>query len=116
MRVDRDHLFRDGKDIWRHETARSSIDDFVGSAVIGLSEAPHQLGFSRTPTNPPAVCAQCTDNCAHDHRCKEDGLTNAEADRRREIFGPNKLESKETSAILQFLSCVLLASPLPCLP
>ncbi|GAA5957364.1 hypothetical protein JCM8115_006969 [Rhodotorula mucilaginosa] len=37
-------------------------------------------------------------------QCKEDGLTNAEADRRREIFGPNKLESKETSAILQFLS------------
>ncbi|BGP58651.1 hypothetical protein JCM8202_006372 [Rhodotorula sphaerocarpa] len=37
-------------------------------------------------------------------QCKEEGLTNAEAERRRGIFGPNKLESKETSAILQFLS------------
>ncbi|KAI5479058.1 hypothetical protein MNV49_004340 [Pseudohyphozyma bogoriensis] len=37
-------------------------------------------------------------------QCKEEGLTDAEATRRREIFGPNKLEHKETSAFLQFLS------------
>ncbi|GAA5982060.1 hypothetical protein JCM11641_004312 [Rhodosporidiobolus odoratus] len=37
-------------------------------------------------------------------QCKEDGLTNAEAERRVGIFGPNKLEHKETSAFLQFLS------------
>ncbi|GAA6055647.1 hypothetical protein JCM3770_003393 [Rhodotorula araucariae] len=37
-------------------------------------------------------------------QCKEEGLTNAEADRRRGIFGANKLEHKETSAFLQFLS------------
>ncbi|KPV72813.1 uncharacterized protein RHOBADRAFT_46404 [Rhodotorula graminis WP1] len=37
-------------------------------------------------------------------QCKEEGLTNAEAERRREIFGPNKLEHKETSKLLQFLS------------
>ncbi|KAJ8291311.1 ATPase 4, plasma membrane-type [Rhodotorula toruloides] len=37
-------------------------------------------------------------------QCKEDGLTNAEAERRRGIFGPNKLEHKETSVLLQFLS------------
>ncbi|GAA5856638.1 hypothetical protein JCM9279_006015 [Rhodotorula babjevae] len=37
-------------------------------------------------------------------QCKEEGLTNAEADRRRGIFGPNKLEHKETSKLLQFLS------------
>ncbi|KAM0787145.1 hypothetical protein ACM66B_006396 [Microbotryomycetes sp. NB124-2] len=37
-------------------------------------------------------------------QCKEEGLTDDEAARRREIFGANKLEHKETSAILQFLS------------
>ncbi|KDE03166.1 Plasma membrane (H+) ATPase [Microbotryum lychnidis-dioicae p1A1 Lamole] len=37
-------------------------------------------------------------------QCKEEGLTEEEATRRREIFGPNKLEHKETSAFLQFLS------------
>lgn len=73
--------------------------------------------FAHSQNIPLAVHAQGTDDHAHDHRCKEDGLTNAEADRRREIFGPNKLESKETSAILQFLSCVLLlAFLMPCAP
>ncbi|CEQ40797.1 SPOSA6832_02445 [Sporobolomyces salmonicolor] len=37
-------------------------------------------------------------------QCKEEGLTNAEAERRTAIFGPNRLEHKETSAFLQFLS------------
>jgi H+-transporting ATPase len=37
-------------------------------------------------------------------QCKEEGLTAAEATRRTEVFGPNKLEHKETSAFLQFLS------------
>ncbi|KAH9806696.1 hypothetical protein DFH28DRAFT_1168688 [Melampsora americana] len=36
-------------------------------------------------------------------QCNEEGLTNEEALRRIEIFGPNKLESKETNAFLQFL-------------
>lgn len=47
-----------------------------------------------SPSDPPPVVC----------RCKEEGLTNAEATRRVEIFGPNKLEHKETSAFLQFLS------------
>ena len=36
-------------------------------------------------------------------RCKEEGLNTEEVARRLEIFGPNKLESHETSAFLQFL-------------
>lgn len=37
-------------------------------------------------------------------QCDENGLTDEEATRRLEIFGPNKLESEEQNAILQFLS------------
>ncbi|GAB00025.1 uncharacterized protein L969DRAFT_96638 [Mixia osmundae IAM 14324] len=37
-------------------------------------------------------------------QAKEEGLTDAEAERRVGIFGPNKLEHKEQSALLQFLS------------
>ncbi|TFY74578.1 hypothetical protein EWM64_g9434 [Hericium alpestre] len=37
-------------------------------------------------------------------QCDEGGLTAAEAERRLEIFGPNKLESEEQNAFLQFLS------------
>jgi H+-transporting ATPase len=37
-------------------------------------------------------------------QCDDAGLTLAEAQRRIEIFGPNKLESEEQNAILQFLS------------
>ncbi|KAH8918106.1 plasma-membrane proton-e [Atractiella rhizophila] len=37
-------------------------------------------------------------------QCDEKGLTDEEAKRRTEIFGPNKLESKEQNAFLQFLS------------
>ncbi|KNZ45000.1 plasma-membrane proton-efflux P-type ATPase [Puccinia sorghi] len=36
-------------------------------------------------------------------QCTEEGLTEAEAERRLEIFGPNKLESKEINPFLQFL-------------
>lgn len=36
-------------------------------------------------------------------RTREDGLTDAEVTERLGIFGHNKLEAKETSAILQFL-------------
>ncbi|KAG0145691.1 hypothetical protein CROQUDRAFT_45420 [Cronartium quercuum f. sp. fusiforme G11] len=36
-------------------------------------------------------------------QCNEEGLTSAEALRRIEIFGPNKLETKEVNAFLQFL-------------
>ncbi|CAE6405720.1 unnamed protein product, partial [Rhizoctonia solani] len=36
-------------------------------------------------------------------QCTEEGLTEAEAARRLELFGPNKLESKEQNAFLQFL-------------
>ncbi|CAE6420237.1 unnamed protein product [Rhizoctonia solani] len=36
-------------------------------------------------------------------QCTEEGLTEAEAHRRLELFGPNKLESKEENAFLQFL-------------
>lgn len=36
-------------------------------------------------------------------QCNEEGLTSEEALRRVEIFGPNKLETKETNAFLQFL-------------
>lgn len=36
-------------------------------------------------------------------QCTEEGLTDAEAQRRAEIFGPNKLESHEVNAFLQFL-------------
>ncbi|KAJ2915499.1 hypothetical protein MD484_g4903, partial [Candolleomyces efflorescens] len=37
-------------------------------------------------------------------QCDENGLSHAEADRRIEIFGPNKLEEKKQNPILQFLS------------
>lgn len=37
-------------------------------------------------------------------QCTEQGLDAAEAERRLELFGPNKLESEEQNAILQFLS------------
>ncbi|KAM0754842.1 plasma membrane ATPase [Meredithblackwellia eburnea MCA 4105] len=37
-------------------------------------------------------------------QCKEEGLTSDEVRRRLDIFGPNKLEHKEVSALLQFLS------------
>jgi len=37
-------------------------------------------------------------------QCDEAGLSLEEAQRRLELFGPNKLESEEQSAILQFLS------------
>ncbi|GAW03491.1 plasma-membrane proton-e [Lentinula edodes] len=37
-------------------------------------------------------------------QCDENGLTKEEATRRLEIFGPNKLESEEQNAFLQFLS------------
>jgi H+-transporting ATPase len=37
-------------------------------------------------------------------QCDENGLTNDEATRRLDIFGPNKLESEEQNAFLQFLS------------
>jgi H+-transporting ATPase len=36
--------------------------------------------------------------------CTEEGLTDEEAERRLGIFGPNKLESEEQNAFLQFLS------------
>ncbi|CAE6452779.1 unnamed protein product, partial [Rhizoctonia solani] len=36
-------------------------------------------------------------------QCTEEGLTGAETHRRLELFGPNKLESKEQNAFLQFL-------------
>lgn len=43
-------------------------------------------------------------------QCDDAGLTEAEAARRMEIFGPNKLESKEQNPILQVsISC--LCSP-----
>lgn len=34
-------------------------------------------------------------------QCTEEGLTEAEAQRRLELFGPNKLESKEQNPFLQ---------------
>jgi H+-transporting ATPase len=37
-------------------------------------------------------------------QCDDQGLTAAEATRRLELFGPNKLEAEETNAFLQFLS------------
>lgn len=37
-------------------------------------------------------------------QCTEEGLTDEEAKRRFEIFGPNKLESEEQNPFLQFLS------------
>ncbi|KAI0760789.1 plasma-membrane proton-e [Fomes fomentarius] len=37
-------------------------------------------------------------------QCDEKGLTDEEANRRLELFGPNKLESEEQNAFLQFLS------------
>ncbi|KAI0687491.1 plasma membrane H+-transporting ATPase [Earliella scabrosa] len=37
-------------------------------------------------------------------QCDENGLTDEEANRRLELFGPNKLESEEQNAFLQFLS------------
>ncbi|KAI0628694.1 plasma membrane H+-transporting ATPase [Trametes polyzona] len=37
-------------------------------------------------------------------QCDENGLTDEEANRRLELFGPNKLESEEQNPILQFLS------------
>ncbi|KAI6116395.1 hypothetical protein F5141DRAFT_662917 [Pisolithus sp. B1] len=37
-------------------------------------------------------------------QCDENGLTTDEANRRLEIFGPNKLEQEEQNAFLQFLS------------
>ncbi|KAF5356792.1 hypothetical protein D9756_006760 [Leucocoprinus leucothites] len=37
-------------------------------------------------------------------QCDENGLTKDEAARRLELFGPNKLESEEQNAFLQFLS------------
>ncbi|GAA98439.1 uncharacterized protein L969DRAFT_48289 [Mixia osmundae IAM 14324] len=37
-------------------------------------------------------------------KCKADGLTAGEAQRRIDVFGPNKLEHKDESALLQFLS------------
>ncbi|TFK70167.1 plasma membrane H+-transporting ATPase [Pluteus cervinus] len=37
-------------------------------------------------------------------QCDDAGLTDAEASRRLELFGPNKLESEEQNAFLQFLS------------
>jgi len=37
-------------------------------------------------------------------QCTDQGLSDEEAHRRIEIFGPNKLESKEQNAFLQFLS------------
>ncbi|KAH8113836.1 plasma-membrane proton-e [Phellopilus nigrolimitatus] len=37
-------------------------------------------------------------------QCNDQGLTDAEAKRRFEIFGPNKLEQEEQNAFLQFLS------------
>ncbi|KAE9392918.1 plasma-membrane proton-e [Gymnopus androsaceus JB14] len=37
-------------------------------------------------------------------QCDDQGLSKEEADRRIEIFGPNKLESEEQNAFLQFLS------------
>ena len=42
-------------------------------------------------------------------QCSEDGLSNEEAQRRLELFGPNKLESEEQNPILQvFLPVRLL--------
>jgi magnesium-transporting ATPase (P-type) len=49
------------------------------------------------------ACRAVADLCNH-HRTRETGLTEAEAAERIGIFGHNKLEAKETSAILQFLS------------
>ncbi|RPD60398.1 plasma membrane H+-transporting ATPase [Lentinus tigrinus ALCF2SS1-7] len=37
-------------------------------------------------------------------QCDENGLTDDEANRRLELFGPNRLESEEQNPILQFLS------------
>ncbi|KAF9051647.1 plasma membrane H+-transporting ATPase [Panaeolus papilionaceus] len=37
-------------------------------------------------------------------QCDENGLTQAEVDRRLGLFGPNKIEVEETNAFLQFLS------------
>ncbi|KAN0065075.1 hypothetical protein ACQY0O_001570 [Thecaphora frezii] len=37
-------------------------------------------------------------------QCTEAGLTEPESNRRREIFGPNKVETEEPNPILQFLS------------
>ncbi|KAH6896302.1 plasma membrane ATPase [Coprinopsis sp. MPI-PUGE-AT-0042] len=37
-------------------------------------------------------------------QCDHNGLTTQEAERRLELFGPNKLESEEQNALLQFLS------------
>ena len=34
-------------------------------------------------------------------QCNEEGLTSAEASRRLELFGPNKLESEDQNPILQ---------------
>ncbi|KAF8220413.1 plasma membrane H+-transporting ATPase [Tricholoma matsutake] len=37
-------------------------------------------------------------------QCDDNGLTNEEAERRLQLFGPNKLEQEEQNAFLQFLS------------
>lgn len=39
-------------------------------------------------------------------QCSEEGLSNEEAQRRLELFGPNKLESEEQNPILQVF-CLL---------
>ena len=44
-------------------------------------------------------------------QCDHNGLTSQEAERRLELFGPNKLESEEQNPFLQvcFAFCVLFA-------
>jgi H+-transporting ATPase len=46
-------------------------------------------------------------------QCTEAGLSTSEVQRRLEIFGPNKLESKEVNPILQ-VSISRAQSPLVC--
>ena len=43
-------------------------------------------------------------------QCTEEGLTEEEAKRRLELFGPNKLESEEQNAFLQVCSLCIRRS------
>ena len=65
--------------------------------MSGLSSSQSSFPFRQR------ACRAVADLC-NQHRTRETGLTEAEAAERIGIFGHNKLEAKETSAILQFLS------------
>lgn len=87
---------------WTLPTARLH-DTEATAAPISVPRS-FELPSHTTLSNDSKYGGHAADIPALASRCKEEGLTNAEAERRRGIFGPNKLESKETSAILQFLS------------